>query len=359
MPSRPPDAARPGRARTAAARAPAGIVQRRRREALAARPPGRARRARRAMGSAARRGVRRRHGRLRRDGPHCGGARRRRQGGDAARRRGDRRLPAQRAGAPTGRRPWLRAPAGARRGGSAMLLERLGPNLAELAMPVPAAAGDGGGDPARVLATARHRRRPADRRRQGGLARRHDRDHVGAARRAVPTRGRRSRRSATAPSGRPRSIPTAQCWCTATRTGGTRCRRVPDGSSSSTRRGCRPLRPTTWPCRCASTTSRCSPATRHAWFGSGPTGWRRGATSTRRAVWQWGYIERVSTGLLNLRDFDDHDAGAAFLEVAAGAGDLGVSRRRAGVGVSRRRTIRRRRGRRPTRSGPTCRGSTG
>ena len=33
-------------------------------------------------------------------------------------------------------------------------------------------------------------------------------------------------------------------------------------------------------------------------------------------VWQWGFIERVSTGLANLRDFDG-DAGAAFLEVAA------------------------------------------
>lgn len=34
------------------------------------------------------------------------------------------------------------------------------------------------------------------------------------------------------------------------------------------------------------------------------------------AVWQWGFIERVSTGLLNLRDFDNDDDGAAFLEVA-------------------------------------------
>jgi len=33
------------------------------------------------------------------------------------------------------------------------------------------------------------------------------------------------------------------------------------------------------------------------------------------AVWQWGFIERVSTGLANLRDFDN-DEGAAFLEVA-------------------------------------------
>lgn len=33
------------------------------------------------------------------------------------------------------------------------------------------------------------------------------------------------------------------------------------------------------------------------------------------AVWQWGYIERVSTGLGNLRDFDG-DEGLAFLEVA-------------------------------------------
>jgi streptomycin 6-kinase len=34
------------------------------------------------------------------------------------------------------------------------------------------------------------------------------------------------------------------------------------------------------------------------------------------AVWQWGFIERVSTGLANLRDFDGDD-GALFLEVAA------------------------------------------
>lgn len=34
------------------------------------------------------------------------------------------------------------------------------------------------------------------------------------------------------------------------------------------------------------------------------------------AVWQWGFIERVSTGLLNQRDFGNDD-GAAFLEVAA------------------------------------------
>lgn len=32
-------------------------------------------------------------------------------------------------------------------------------------------------------------------------------------------------------------------------------------------------------------------------------------------VWEWGFIERVSTGLANLRDFDG-DAGWAFLEVA-------------------------------------------
>ncbi len=32
-------------------------------------------------------------------------------------------------------------------------------------------------------------------------------------------------------------------------------------------------------------------------------------------VWEWGYIERVSTGLLNLRDFTD-GSGEAFLEVA-------------------------------------------
>jgi streptomycin 6-kinase len=32
-------------------------------------------------------------------------------------------------------------------------------------------------------------------------------------------------------------------------------------------------------------------------------------------VWEWGFIERVSTGLLNVRDFDTDD-GAVFLEVA-------------------------------------------
>jgi streptomycin 6-kinase len=32
-------------------------------------------------------------------------------------------------------------------------------------------------------------------------------------------------------------------------------------------------------------------------------------------VWEWGFIERVSTGLANLRDFDN-DNGAMFLEVA-------------------------------------------
>lgn len=34
------------------------------------------------------------------------------------------------------------------------------------------------------------------------------------------------------------------------------------------------------------------------------------------AVWQWGFIERVSTGLANLRELDGDD-GLAFLEVAA------------------------------------------
>jgi streptomycin 6-kinase len=34
-----------------------------------------------------------------------------------------------------------------------------------------------------------------------------------------------------------------------------------------------------------------------------------------RIVWEWGFIERVSTGLANLRDFDN-DNGAKFLEVA-------------------------------------------
>jgi hypothetical protein len=33
-------------------------------------------------------------------------------------------------------------------------------------------------------------------------------------------------------------------------------------------------------------------------------------------VWQWGFIERVSTGLANIRDFGG-DNGAEFLEVAA------------------------------------------
>ena len=32
-------------------------------------------------------------------------------------------------------------------------------------------------------------------------------------------------------------------------------------------------------------------------------------------IWQWGFIERVSTGLANLRDFDDAE-GLTFLEVA-------------------------------------------
>ncbi|MBI4935970.1 MAG: phosphotransferase [Actinobacteria bacterium] len=34
-----------------------------------------------------------------------------------------------------------------------------------------------------------------------------------------------------------------------------------------------------------------------------------------QAVWEWGFIERVSTGLANLRDFDN-DNGPMFLEVA-------------------------------------------
>jgi hypothetical protein len=32
-------------------------------------------------------------------------------------------------------------------------------------------------------------------------------------------------------------------------------------------------------------------------------------------VWQWGFIERVSTGLANVREFES-DEGLAFLEVA-------------------------------------------
>jgi hypothetical protein len=32
-------------------------------------------------------------------------------------------------------------------------------------------------------------------------------------------------------------------------------------------------------------------------------------------VWEWGFVERVSTGLAALRDFDG-DEGLAFLEVA-------------------------------------------
>jgi len=33
-------------------------------------------------------------------------------------------------------------------------------------------------------------------------------------------------------------------------------------------------------------------------------------------VWEWGFIERVATGLANLRDFDN-DNGVMFLEVAS------------------------------------------
>ena len=33
-------------------------------------------------------------------------------------------------------------------------------------------------------------------------------------------------------------------------------------------------------------------------------------------VWQWGFIERVSTGLVNIRDFGRDSGGEAFLTVA-------------------------------------------
>lgn len=49
--------------------------------------------------------------------------------------------------------------------------------------------------------------------------------------------------------------------------------------------------------------------------------WERAETLATRCgvdpqvVWEWGFIERVSTGLANVRDFDNDD-GATFLEVA-------------------------------------------
>ena len=50
-------------------------------------------------------------------------------------------------------------------------------------------------------------------------------------------------------------------------------------------------------------------------------GWERAEMLANRCgvdpqvVWEWGFIERVSTGLANVRDFDNDD-GATFLEVA-------------------------------------------
>ncbi len=45
-------------------------------------------------------------------------------------------------------------------------------------------------------------------------------------------------------------------------------------------------------------------------------GWPNCAMSTRSPVWQWGFIERVSTGRANVREFEGDD-GLVFLEVAA------------------------------------------
>ncbi len=67
----------------------------------------------------------------------------------------------------------------------AMLLERLGPNLDELGLPLPQLLETIADDVAVVLAAGARRTRAAHRRREGGVAGRLHRDDVGGARPAV------------------------------------------------------------------------------------------------------------------------------------------------------------------------------
>ncbi len=101
----------------------------------------------------------------------------------------------------------------------------------------------------------------------------------------------------------------------ATPTAGTPFRRVPERSSSSIPRAFSPNGPTTWASRCASTTPHYSGATPSTAVRQRAELLASACGIDAEPVWQWGFIERVSTGFANLRDFGG-DQGKDFLEVA-------------------------------------------
>ena len=97
---------------------------------------------------------------------------------------------------------------------------------------------------------------------------------------------------------------------------GTPWRRASDTYKFVDPEGLRSSAPTISPCRCASTTSRCSPATRPRLVHERAELLASLAGVDVEPVWQWGFIERVSTGLVNIRDFGADSGGEAFLAVA-------------------------------------------
>ena len=107
---------------------------------------------------------------------------------------------------------------------------------------------------------------------------------------AVP---RSTTRSSAQSDGETRTETTGPSSCTATSTSGTRSKR-PTASSWSTRTGCSPSPSTTSASSCARTRSRETLRQRAAWLAA-----RTGLDEV--AIWEWGVVERVSTGLLGTR----------------------------------------------------------
>ena len=174
------------------------------------------------------------------------------------------------------------------------LLERLGRSLFELELPIDRRHAILCATAARVWRPAPGAGCPPAPRRAGGwseyITRARGRSSTDRARQRGRARASRARHGAS-----PRTTTSAPCSCTATCTSGTRSRPA-TASSSSTPTGCSPRPSTTSASSCGRTRSSSGrrPVRPGAWLAA-----RTGLDAT--AIWEWGVVERVSTGLLATR----------------------------------------------------------
>ena len=208
----------------------------------------------------------------------------------------------------------------------AMLLEALGPPMASLALPPEQQIAL----LCQMLRQAWQAPRPAGLvvdagRREGRATRPHGQPHVGGLGPSVFGAGRATRPCGTPSGARPRSTWSAASWSTAIPIRGTRCRCSRRGwgrrrdSSSWTRSDSSPTPPTTWEWCCATGASNSSRrehaeaaaalARRYCALLSAQTG------VEETAIWEWGFLERVSSGLYCL-ELGIEELGRPFLQTA-------------------------------------------